>query len=47
MTKEKLRDAMNRLLDDGKIEIETFGPPSHERKRLVLSNLGDLFGAHV
>src|SRR5262249_44673260 len=34
MTKEELRAAMDRLLKDGKIKIETFGPPSHERKRL-------------
>jgi RecA-family ATPase len=33
--------AMERLLRAGKIKIETFGPPSHERKRLVLGEAAD------
>jgi hypothetical protein len=32
-----LRDTMQRLLDAKIIHIETFGPPSKQRKRLVVS----------
>src|SRR5262249_4404286 len=37
LTKDSLRAAMDRLLKDGKIRIETFGPPSRQRKRLILA----------
>jgi hypothetical protein len=34
---KELAAAMQRLLDAGKLRIETFGPPSKHRKRLVLA----------
>jgi RecA-family ATPase len=37
LSKEQLRTAMDRLLESGAIRIETFGPPSHERSRLVIA----------
>jgi hypothetical protein len=38
LSREKLLDAMNRLLKSGKIEIEPFGPPSRKRNRLILGS---------
>jgi len=38
MSKDVLASAMSRLLKAGKIKIEKFGPPSHERKRLILAD---------
>jgi hypothetical protein len=38
-TKEALRAAMNRLLNAGKIKIKTFGPPSRQRKRLIIPSV--------
>ena len=34
--KASFERAMNRLLDQGKIRVETFGPPSKQRSRLVV-----------
>jgi RecA-family ATPase len=36
-TKKALRAAMDRLLKAGNIRVQTFGPPSRERTRLVLA----------
>ena len=35
--KRDFLDAMNRLLKEGKISVETFGPPSRQRTRLVIN----------
>ena len=35
LRKDRLEDAMNRLLKEGRIKIETSGPPSKRRSRLV------------
>ncbi len=37
VTKRALTDAMNRLLETGRIRVETYGPPSRRARRLVLS----------
>jgi hypothetical protein len=37
LTFKDFRDAMQRLLDTGKIHVETFGPPSKQRKRVVIT----------
>ncbi len=37
LSKEALRATMDRLLKTGEIKIETFWPPSLERKRLTLA----------
>jgi hypothetical protein len=36
MTKDALKKAMKRLLLAGRIRVDTFGPPSRQRKRLVI-----------
>jgi hypothetical protein len=36
VSKAALGDAMRRLFEKGKIKNETFGPPSHARRRLVI-----------
>jgi RecA-family ATPase len=35
VTKNAMRDAMRRLILAGRVRVETFGPPSRQRKRLV------------
>jgi len=35
--KGALADAMRRLFELGKIKIETFGPPSRERRRIIIN----------
>jgi archaellum biogenesis ATPase FlaH len=37
LSQESLAVAMSRLLRYGKVQVELFGPPSHQRKRLVLA----------
>jgi RecA-family ATPase len=38
VAKGALADAMRRLFEAGKIKIETFGPPSRERRRIVIAS---------
>jgi hypothetical protein len=35
VTRKQFAQAIVRLLDANKIKIETYGPPSHQRSRLV------------
>ena len=35
LRKDRLEDAMNRLLKEGRIKVQTSGPPSRQRSRLV------------
>jgi RecA-family ATPase len=41
VTKDQLALAMSRLLKDKKICVETFGPPSHLRSKLVIGGVAD------
>ena len=38
VAKGALADAMRRLFEAGKIKIETFGPPSRERRRIAIAS---------